>query len=190
MSLVQQLREAGACPEAINGSLILLAEATAHPGLLGRLEFHRAEHRCLWDLRHSAGLEQYAPWLFRLMPGSDLDNWLGSGVGRLPCTAIESALPLDALTRHLRRFGKLQQGHQRYLLRLGDPRSLSLYIGSLAREAEPLAQLFDQGRLRTLYFHDPTVGLAIGVQPLFEQMQDTCEREDHLAWFVPARELT
>jgi len=187
MSLCHQLRENATCPDTLGSDLILLAEATANAELLARLEFHGIEHQCLWHLQRSAGLERYAPWLFRLVPGSDLDNWLGSSAGQLPFTALATAMPVDALARHLRRFGKLQQGSKRYWLRLGNPHALSLYVESLAHQAEQLAQLFDHGRLRTLYFHAPETGLAISVQPLFEQLAQTCERQEHLAWLVPAK---
>lgn len=188
MSLFQQLRQAGIGIEGLDNHLFLLAEAWGNPGLLGRLEFHVTPHRCLWHLEREVGLEKHAPWLFQLTCDSDLDRWLGSARGDLGFTVIDTGLPLDALTHHLRRFSKVQQGRQRYLLRLGDPKSLSLYIGSLAQQAEPLAQLFANGQLRTLYFQDPKIGLSQGVQPLFEQSLDTCEPDGYLAWLLPTGE--
>ncbi|MCO7635140.1 DUF4123 domain-containing protein [Pseudomonas guariconensis] len=188
MSLHQRLSDHAAIGDAGRDSLFLLAEASTTPGLLGRLEFHAIEHQCLWYLEQNPGLEKHAPILFPLKPGSDLDTWLGTLDGSLAFTAFEATLPLEALAQHLRRFGKVQQGKQRYFLRLGDPRSLSLYVGSLAQHADTLARLFDHGRVLRLYFHDPATDLALGVQPLFEQAEDACEQEDYLAWLRPERE--
>lgn len=188
MSFLAQLRECGVGKAPASSHLYLLAEASSHPGLLGHLEFHGASHLCLWHLEPGCGLEKHAPWLFQLAPGSPLDTWLGSAHGSLGCTVIETSTAITALARHLRRFGKVQQGQQRYFLRLGDPRSLSLYVASLARQPMALAQLFDHGHLRTLYFHDPKTQLAMAVQPLFEQAADTFDQEGCLAWLFPERE--
>ncbi|MGC7841181.1 DUF4123 domain-containing protein [Pseudomonas wayambapalatensis] len=185
MSFIAQLRECGLGTEPASGHLYLLAEASAHPGLIGHLEFQGASHLCLWHLEPGSGLEKHAPWLFQLTPDSALDTWLGSAHGGLGCTVIETDAAIAALGRHLRRFSKIQQGKKRYFLRLGDPGSLSFYVASLARQPSALAQLFDHGRLRTLYFHDPKTELAMAAQPLFEQAADTCEQMGCLAWRFP-----
>lgn len=186
MSLHQQIREGDLYTGVISASLFVLAELSANSGLLGRLEFHATQHQCLWHLEHGTGLEKHAPVLFQLTAGSELDTWLGGLDGAFACTVVEAALPLEALARHLRHFGKVQQGQRRYFLRLGDPRSLSLFVGSLTHRPDTLARLFDHGRVRRLYFHDARTGLALGAQPLFEQKEGGNEREGCLAW-LPLR---
>ncbi|RCL21388.1 DUF4123 domain-containing protein [Pseudomonas sp. AFG_SD02_1510_Pfu_092] len=186
MSLHQQLCEGGLCTGVVSASLFVLAEASANPGLLGRLEFHSIQHQCLWHLEHHTGLEKHAPLLFQLTAGSDLDTWLGGLEGTFVYTVAEAALPLEALARHLRRFGKVEEGRRRYLLRLGDPRSFSLYVGSLTHQPDTLARLFDHGRIRRLYFHDSRSGLALAAQPLFEQSEHGTERDGCVAW-LPLR---
>ncbi len=185
MSFIAQLRDYGLGTAPASGHLYLLAQASAHPGLIGHLEFQGASHLCLWHLEPGSGLERHAPWLFQLTPDSALDTWLGSLHDGLGCTVIETDAAIAALARHLRRFSKVQQGKTRYFLRLGDPRSLSVYVASLARQPSALAQLFDHGRLRTLYFHDPKNDLAMAAQPLFEQAAGTCEQMSCLAWRFP-----
>lgn len=182
MSLHQQLCEDGLFSGLVSESLFVLAETSANPGLLGRLEFHATQHQCLWHLAHSTGLETHAPIMFQLTANSELDAWLGGLSGAFACTVIESSLSLERLTQHLRRFGKLQEGQRRYFLRLGDPRSLSLYVGSLTHQPSTLARLFDGGKVRTFYFHDARIELALAVQPLFEQAAGGSEREGCLAW--------
>lgn len=188
MSLLARLEQHRIWAQPHDHDLYLLAQASANPGLLGRLEFHAAPHYCLWYLKQDRALEKHAPWLFQLSPGSELDTWLGKADQSLAFTVIDSSLSLEALARHLRRFGKVQQGRQRYWLRLGDPCSLHLYASSLARQPEALAQLFDHGRLRTLYFHAPHKGLALGVQPVFEQQRTSYTPDGCLAWLEPKRE--
>ncbi|WP_411384093.1 DUF4123 domain-containing protein [Pseudomonas sp. L7] len=90
MSFIAQLRECGLGTEPASGHLYLLAEASAHPGLIGHLEFQGASHLCLWHLEPGSGLEKHAPWLFQLTPDSALDTWLGSAHGGLGCTVIET----------------------------------------------------------------------------------------------------
>lgn len=189
MSLHQQLSEGGLYTGVVSASLFVLAEASANPGLLGRLEFHSIQHQCLWHLEYNTGIEKHAPLLFRLTAGSELDAWLGGLDGAFACTVVEAALSLETLARHLRRFGKVQEGQRRYFLRLGDPRSLSLYVGSLTHRPDTLARLFDHGRIRRLYFHDSRTGLALGAQPLFEQTEGRSEREGCLAWRPLRREV-
>lgn len=186
MSLHQQLSEGSLYTGVVSASLFVLAEASANPGLLGRLEFHSTRHQCLWHLDHHTGLEKHAPLLFQLTAGSELDAWLGGLDGAFACTVAETTLPLEALARHLRRFGKIQEGRRRYFMRLGDPQSLSFYVGSLTQQPDTLARLFDHGRIRRLYFHDSRTGLALGAQPLFEQTESSIEREGCLAW-LPLR---
>lgn len=187
MSLHQQLSEGGLYTGVVSASLFVLAEASANAGLLGRLEFHASQHQCLWHLEHGTGLEKHAPVLFQLIAGSELDAWFGGLDEAFACTVVEAALPLETLARHLRRFGKVQEGRRRYFLRLGDPRSLSLYVGSLTHRPDILARLFDHGRIRRLYFHDSRTGLALGAQPLFEQTEGSTEQEGCLAW-LPLRQ--
>lgn len=189
MSLHQQLCEGDLYTGVVSASLFVLAEASAIPGLLGRLEFHATQHQCLWHLEHGTEMEKHAPVLFQLTAGSELDTWLGGLDGAFACTVIEAAQPLEAIARHLRRFGKVQEGQRRYFLRLGDPRSLCLYVGSLTHRPDTLARLFDHGRVRRLYFHDPGIGLALGAQPLFEQTEGSGEREGCLAWLPLHQEI-
>ncbi|MBF8669088.1 DUF4123 domain-containing protein [Pseudomonas putida] len=189
MSLHQQLREGDLYTGVVSASLYVLAEPSANSGLLGRLEFHATQHQCLWHLEHCTGLEKHAPVLFQLTADSELDAWLGGLGGALACTVIEAALPLEGIARHLRRFGKVQEGQRRFFLRLGDPRSLCLYVGSLTHRSDTLARLFDHGRLRRLYLHDPRNGLALGAQPLFEQTEGSGEREGCLAWLPLRQEI-
>ncbi|MCE0918318.1 DUF4123 domain-containing protein [Pseudomonas sp. NMI760_13] len=188
MSLHRQLSEAGA-PVSADQPLYLLAEACAVPGLPGRLEFHGAHYQYLWHLHLRPGLENHAPLLLQLSPGTDLDTWLASRQATFACSVVQSTLPLAELASHLRRFGKVQQGRQRYFLRLGDPASLHLYVASLAQQPQALADLFAHGRIRQLYFHIPQTGLAQGVQPLFEQTAQDCEQDGCLAWLTPSGEV-
>jgi len=190
MSLHRQLTEGSLCTGTVNASLFVLAEASANPCLLGRLEFHASQHHSLWYLEYDAGLERHAPILFQLIAGSEVDAWLGALKGRFTGTVIEAALPLEALARHLRRFGKAQAGRRRYFLRLGDPQSLSLYVASLTYRPDILGRLFDNGRVRRLYFHDARTGLALGAQPLFEQAEHGSEREGCLAWLPLRHEVS
>lgn len=85
---------------------------------------------------------------------------------------------------------KLRQDDVVIFLRLGDPQSLSLYVASLTYRPDILGRLFDNGRVRRLYFHDARTGLALGAQPLFEQAEHGSEREGCLAWLPLRHEVS
>ncbi|GJB85183.1 hypothetical protein KAM380_096480 [Aeromonas caviae] len=93
MSLHQQLSEGSLYTGVVSASLFVLAEASANPGLLGRLEFHSTRHQCLWHLDHHTGLEKHAPLLFQLTAGSELDAWLGGLEGPSPVLSPRPLCP-------------------------------------------------------------------------------------------------
>ncbi|MHC9238686.1 DUF4123 domain-containing protein [Pseudomonas aeruginosa] len=159
-----------------------LCELSAHSELRARLEFHGVAYRSLWQLEAHDQLQKHAPCLFRSPPGDAFDEWLGGILDELPLSLVLTRLSDDGIRGHLRRFTKFQDRDGRYLLRLGDPVSLRLYLDSIAGTAATVAKLFGKRGVEAFYLHAPRAALTRYVQPLFEQGWDSPGREGYLVW--------
>ncbi|WP_050814922.1 DUF4123 domain-containing protein [Achromobacter arsenitoxydans] len=185
MGLKRWLTDWGIAATAPEMNVFCLTQMSAHSDLRARLEFHDQPYRSLWKLEPHSVLEQHAPCLFQSHPGSALDQWLGGALDGFPLSILFTRLDIDGLCAHLRRFTKFQDSEGRYVLRLGDPASLLLYLDSISPAPETVAKLFGRKGVEAFYLHDPKIALARRVQPLFEQGWDHPGREGYLLWDEP-----
>ncbi|MGQ1887830.1 DUF4123 domain-containing protein [Serratia marcescens] len=182
MSLQSWLADRGFAQLAPEINVFFLAEMSAHAELRARLEFHDQPYRLLWRLESQSSLEQHAPCLFQSHAGSAFDDWLASAIDAFPLSILLTREGIDSIGARLRRFTKLQDSDGRYLLRLGDPASLRLYLDSIAHTPETVAKLFGHKGVEAFYLHAPRIALSRQVQPLFEQGWDHPGREGYLLW--------
>ncbi|EDW2056459.1 DUF4123 domain-containing protein [Salmonella enterica subsp. enterica] len=166
-------------------NVFCLAEMSAQSDLRARLEFHDESYRLLWKLEPHSVLEQHAPCLFQIEPGSAFDQWLGSTLDDFPLSILFTRQGIDDICALLRRFTKFGDSDGRYFLRLGDPASLRLYLDSVAHEPETVAKLFGSRGVEEFYLHAPRIALSRRVQPLFGQGWDHPGREGYLVWGEP-----
>lgn len=105
------------------------------------------EHICLLKGNLDPALERAAPWLARIDEREALmPTWQAHGLGRSWGIMVQSALPIDRLQRHFRRFlqAKLPDG-KITLFRFYDPRVFNTYIrAALPAEREPWFDGVDQ----------------------------------------------
>ncbi|MFP1869443.1 DUF4123 domain-containing protein [Lonsdalea quercina] len=183
MSFYQQLGKAGLPVDNSRTHLYVLAETSAEKHLLARLEFHEVVHYPLWHLDTQAGLEPYTPWLCVPEPDSDFDLWLGKTFETMPMIVMFTRMPPDAVRQHLKYFSKFVEGSRRFILRLGTPSALQLYIASIAHSPSSVSRFFADGEIEEMYFHDPQASLSRRVQPLFEQQrEEEAECDGCLIW--------
>ena len=187
MSLENWLGERGLAVAADTADInvFCLAEMSSRADLRARLQFHDVPARLLWKLDANSVLAQHAPCLFQCPPDSDFDRWLSSGLDGAALSILYTRLDLDGICAHLRRFTKLQNRDGRFLVRLGDPGSLRLYLDAIAHTPETVARLFGHDGIQRFYLHDPRAELSWRVQALFEQGWNHPGREGYLLWDEP-----
>jgi len=142
-------------------SAYAILDGASIPTLLDLLEEHEPEYACLFSGKLDPEVEQTAPYLVRLQPGSDFDRHVmehGWGHHWGIFATIPKELPFIAARKHFRTFLRVRgpEGDPLFF-RYYDPRVLRVYLPTC--NEEEAAVLFGPVVAYLLEGEDPSLAL-------------------------------
>lgn len=142
-------------------SAYAILDGASIPTLLDLLAEHEPEHTCLFSGKLDPEVEQTAPYLVRLEPGSEFDRHvMEHGWGRHwgIFATVPKEQPFIAVRKHFRTFLRVRGPEGNPLLfRYYDPRVLRVYLPTC--NAEETAVIFGPVTLYLLEGEDPSQAL-------------------------------
>lgn len=111
-------------------SVFVILDGASIPNVLQSLEQYKPEHCCLYRGEVSPRLAPRAPYLARVLEGSEFAGWLmGEGWGKHWGIFVISRWDLALMCRHFRSFLVVHdQGGRALWFRFYDPRVLRVYL--------------------------------------------------------------
>lgn len=155
--LVQSISEYLFSEEETNVFAVL--DGAAVPDLLAHFDRYEPEYVCLYRGELEPDMEEVAPYLARVEPGSEFAEWLiEQGWGKHWGVYVVSPEDLKAMRRHFRTFLIVHDSEGKPLyFRYYDPRVLRVYLPTC--NAEELAVVFGPVASYILEGEDPKQAL-------------------------------